>query len=101
MCRKLIYLVSFAVVLGLAGYASAAEADIEIPSVGYPKPILDGVMDDVWLLSTEQVMTFFTGAEPTSPEDCSGSWWALWDQEYLYVLVNVSDEALIQDSDPS
>ncbi len=101
MCRKLICLVSFAVVLGLAGYASAAEADIEIPSVGYPKPILDGVMDDVWLLSTEQVMTLFTGEEPTSPEDCSGSWWALWDEEYLYVLVNVIDEALIQDSDPS
>jgi len=101
MCRKLIYLISFALVLGLAGYVSAAEADIEIPSVGYPKPILDGVMDDVWLLSTEQVMTLFTGAEPTSPEDCSGSWWALWDEEYLYVLVNVIDEALIQDSDPS
>jgi len=101
MCKKLIYLVSFAVVLGLAGYVSAAEADVEIPSVGYPKPILDGVMDDVWLLSTEQGMTFFTGAEPTSPEDCSGSWWALWDEEYLYVLVNVIDEALVQDSDPT
>ena len=101
MCRKLIYLVSFAVILGLAGYVSAAEADVEIPSVGYPKPILDGVMDNVWLLSTEQVMTLFTGAEPTSPEDCSGSWRALWDEEYLYVLVNVIDEALVQDSDPS
>ena len=101
MCKKLIYLVSFAVVLGLAGYVSAAEADVEIPSVGYPKPILDGIMDDVWLLSTEQVMASFTGEEPTSPEDCSASWWALWDEEYLYVLVNVNDEALIQDSDPS
>ncbi len=100
MCRKLIYLISFALVLGLAGYVSAAEADIEIPSVGYPKPILDGVMDDVWLLSTEQVITLFIEAEPTSPEDCSGSWWALWDEEYLYVLVNVIDEALVQDSDP-
>jgi hypothetical protein len=101
MCRKLICLVCFILVLGLAGYVLAAEADIEIPSVGYPKPILDGVMDDAWLLSTEQVMTLFTGEEPTSPEDCSGSWWALWDEEYLYVLVNVTDEALVQDSDPA
>jgi hypothetical protein len=101
MCRKLICLVSFLLVLGLAGYVLAAEADIEIPSVGYPKPILDGVMDNVWLLSTEQVMALFTGEEPTSPEDCSGSWWALWDEEYLYVLVNVIDEALVQDSDPT
>jgi len=101
MSKKLIYLVSFVLVLGLAAYVSAAEADIEIPSVGYPKPILDGVMDNVWLLSTEQVITIFIEAEPTSPEDCSGSWWALWDEEYLYVLVNVIDEALVQDSEPS
>jgi len=101
MSKKLIYLVSFALVPALAGYVSAAEADVEIPSVGYPKPILDGVMDNVWALSTEQVITIVDGAEPTSPEDCSGSWRALWDEEYLYVLVNVIDEALVQDSDPS
>ena len=101
MSKKLIYLVSFALVPALAGYVSAAEANVEIPSVGYPKPILDGVMDNVWALSTEQVITIVDGAEPTSPEDCSGSWRALWDEEYLYVLVNVIDEALVQDSDPS
>jgi hypothetical protein len=101
MSKKLIYLVSFGLVLGLADYVSAAQNGVEIPSVGYPKPILDGVMDGVWLLSTEQIMTLFTGEEPTSPEDCSASWWALWDMEYLYVLVDVTDEALIQDSDPS
>jgi len=101
MYRKLIYLVSFTLVLGLAGYVSAAEADVEIPSIGYPKPILDGVMDDIWLLSTEQFITIVTEAEPTSPDDCSGSWWALWDEEHLYVLVNVIDEALVQDSEPT
>jgi len=102
MCRKSIHLVSFIIALSLAGYLSAAEVDTEIPQVGFPKPILDGVMDDVWLYSTEQLITITNdGAEPTSPADCSGSWWALWEPEYLYLLVQVNDEALVQDSDPS
>jgi len=74
--------------------------DAEIPQTGFPKPILDGVMDDVWLYSTEQFITNTnSGADPTSPADCSGSWWALWEPEYLYLLVEVNDEALVQDSD--
>ena len=101
MCRKSIYLASLIIALSLTGYLSAAEVDAEIPQIGFPKPILDGVMDDVWLYSTEQFITNTnTGAEPTSPADGSGSWWALWDPEYLYLLVNVNDEALVQDSDP-
>jgi len=100
MCRKSIYFVSLIIVLSLAGYLSAAEVDAEIPQTGFPKPILDGVMDDVWLYSTEQFITNTnSGADPTSPADCSGSWWALWEPEYLYLLVEVNDEALVQDSD--
>jgi len=50
MCKKLIYLISVVFVLGLAGYVCAAEADAEIAvaSVAFGKPILDGVVDDVW-----------------------------------------------------
>jgi hypothetical protein len=104
MFRKLIYFMSAVLVLGLAGYVSAAEADAEIAiaTVASGKPILDGVMDDVWFLSTEQFITITkSGTPPTSPADCSGSWWALWDSEYLYVLVNINDETLVQDSDPT
>ncbi len=104
MCKKLIYLISVIFVLGLAGYVCAAEADAEIAiaNVAFGKPILDGVVDDVWFLSTEQFMTVTKeGTAPTSPADCSGSWWALWDSEYLYVLVDVNDEALVQDSPPT
>jgi hypothetical protein len=103
MSKKLIYFISAVTVLGLAGYVSTAEADAEIAvaSVAFGKPILDGVMDDVWFLSTEQFITVTKEGTPTtSPADCSGSWWALWDSEYLYVLVDVDDEALVQDSDP-
>jgi hypothetical protein len=35
------------------------------------------------------------------PNDASGSWQALYDSENLYVIVDVSDESLVNDSDAS
>jgi len=65
-------------------------------------PVLDGLVDKVWYFSTEQsITTTLAGTEPSSPADCSGTWWALWNWKYLYVLVEVFDETLVQDSDPS
>ncbi len=99
MCKKLVWMFFAVLVLGLANCVLAIEADAEIPAAGDQKPVLDGVVDDVWLLSTEQLMEIhLDGDPPDSPEDCSGSWRALWDSEYLYVLVNVVDESLVQDS---
>ncbi len=98
-CGGLI-LVSFIMVLGLSCYVSAADVDVKIPALLSQKPILDGTMDDVWSLSTEQFINItLEGTAPASPADCSGSWWALWDSEYLYVLIDVNDDALVQDSD--
>ncbi len=100
MCRRTIYLTLFVLVLGLAGYVSADEEGVKIPAAGSQQPILDGVVDNVWFLSTEQFLTItLEGSDPSSPDDCSGSWRALWDSEYLYVLIDVNDEALVQDSD--
>jgi hypothetical protein len=102
MCKKLVCLVSFIIVLGSAGYVFADEVDVEIPAVGDTKPILDGVMDNVWEIATEQYITItLEGDEPTSEQDCSGSWRALWDFENLYVMVDVNDESLVQDSNPT
>ncbi len=102
MSKKLLCLASFVTALGLAGYVSAAEVDVKIPAAGSQKPILDGVVDPVWLTTTEQFLTItLEGVDPSSPDDCSGSWRALWDSAYLYVLIDVNDEALVQDSDPT
>jgi len=102
MSKELICLVFFILVLGLAGYVSATEVDVKIPGAGSQKPILDGVVDSVWLTTTEQFLTItLEGSDPSSPDDCSGSWRALWDSAYLYVLIDVDDEALVQDSDPT
>ncbi len=98
MFRKIIFLASITM-LGLAGYLSAAEPDVMIPTVGAKKPVLDGVVDNLWSLATKQYLAITTeGSEPDLNTDLSGSWSALWDSEYLYILVDVNDDALVQDS---
>ncbi|MBL7146297.1 MAG: hypothetical protein ISS76_18815 [Phycisphaerae bacterium] len=96
MCRKLIFLFSFVLVLNLVGMVSAQ--DVVIPSPG-TMPKLDGHIDEVWFFSTEQAIdTSQVGSAPSSPADGSGTWRALWNWENLYVLVEVNDDALTNDS---
>ncbi|MBW7990497.1 MAG: hypothetical protein FVQ84_10835 [Planctomycetes bacterium] len=96
MCRKLVYLFSFVLVLSLVGVVLAQ--DVVIPSPG-TMPKLDGNIDEVWFYSTEQAIdTSQVGAAPSSPADGSGTWRALWNWENLYVLVEVNDDALTNDS---
>ncbi|HUT47395.1 MAG TPA: sugar-binding protein [Sedimentisphaerales bacterium] len=102
MCRKSVYVLSLVAVLNPVGKAPAQDADLLIRSPDVAMPVLDGVVDEVWSLSTEQsITTTLVGSEPGSPADCSGTWRALWNWEYLYVLVDVKDDALVQDSDPT
>jgi hypothetical protein len=96
MCRKLIYLFSFVLVLSLVSGVPAQ--DVVIPSPG-TMPKLDGNIDEVWFFSTEQsISTSQVGSAPSSPADGSGTWRALWNWENLYVLVEVNDDALTNDS---
>lgn len=96
MCRKLIYLIGFVFVFGLAGYAFAADA--EIPSAT-TLPVIDGIKEDAWSASKEnECVNTVAGDKPQSDADISCSWWALWDLKYLYVFVDVNDEDLQNDS---
>jgi hypothetical protein len=100
MYRKLFYLTSFIFVLALAGYALAQDA--EIPPAGTPLPVIDGVKEDVWSASAEyKLLNIEVGSAPDSIIDLSGSWWALWDLDYLYLFVDVNDEDLQNDSGES
>jgi hypothetical protein len=103
MCRRLYFLISFVLVLGMASYVSTAGADVEIP--GPPEgqtPVIDGVRESMWEFATGQFIEKFMSGEDqvSSPADCSGTWWALADSEYLYVFIDVNDDALVQDSSP-
>jgi hypothetical protein len=75
--------------------------DFEVPSVSTP-PVLDGKVDDVWLQTPVQyIKSTINGAAPTDLADCSGLFRVLYDATNLYVLVDVNDATLVQDSDPS
>ena len=96
MFRQLIYL--FSVVFVLSWVSGVSAQDAVIPSPG-TMPVLDGNIDEVWFFSAEQkIETSQVGAAPSSPADCSGTWRALWNWEALYVLVEVTDDSLTNDS---
>jgi hypothetical protein len=86
--------------LCFAGVAGAADVDIR-PLDGAP-PHIDAVVDSVWSNATIQYITkVISGSNPSSPSDSSGSWRMLWDSKYLYVLVDVNDDSLRNDSSQS
>ena len=96
MFRKLIFVSSLIFVLSLVSGVPAQ--DVVIPSPG-TMPKLDGNIDEVWFFSTEQAIdTSKVGSAPSSPEDCSGTWRALWNSEALYVLTIINDEDLLNDT---
>jgi hypothetical protein len=96
MFRRFIFILCLVFVLGLISEVSAQDAII--PSAG-TMPKLDGNIDQVWYFSTEQsINTSQVGSAPSSPEDGSGIWRALWNSEALYVLVRVNDDSLTNDS---
>jgi len=78
---------------------TALTQDVLIRNPDMAMPVIDGIVDEVWLFSSEQTIgTITAGTAPSSPADCSGTWWSLWNFEALYVLVVVKDESLTNDS---
>ena len=74
------------------------EVDFEILSVSKP-PVIDGQVDDVWAQATVlPIKTKIDGADLTGPADASGQFRELYDATYLYVLVDINDEKLYNDS---
>ena len=60
-------------------------------------PVIDGQLDAVWELAdwdmlNEAWVGFENLSEPSSAEDFSGRYKALWDEDYLYLLFEVTDD---------
>ncbi len=97
MSKPLLHLVSLALVLGWVGAAAAQDWDIEIPSTSTP-PVIDGKVDGVWSIASVQSVEIPVNGTPDSPEDSSATWQVLWDGGYLYVIVDVKDATLVNDT---
>jgi regulation of enolase protein 1 (concanavalin A-like superfamily) len=83
--------------LAVASPLIAQDWDFEIPSTVKP-PEIDGHVDSVWSIASVQYLAVPINGSPDSPSNCSGSWRVLWDVTYLYVIVDVNDNSLQNDS---
>jgi hypothetical protein len=73
--------------------------DFEVRRVTTP-PTIDAKIDPAWAdASIQYITTKVDGADPTSPADLSGQFRALYDTDNLYLLIEVNDDVLVQDSD--
>jgi hypothetical protein len=62
-------------------------------------PVIDGKADDVWAAARQYRIENKLYSPVSSPNDLSGGYKALWDKDNLYLLVDVADEALMNDSE--
>ncbi len=76
----------------LAAMAGVERVDLEIAYAITP-PMIDGEVDAVWALASTS--SFVPLANPA---DGSGTWKVLYDANNLYVLVDVTDDSLKNDS---
>ncbi len=98
MSRRLMYLLVVAVTAGLCATASGQQSDFDI-LIATPAPVIDGEIDPVWATVSKQYMTIDIGEGPRSnDEDCSGYFQVLYDQDYLYALIDVNDSELNLDN---
>ena len=61
--------------------------------------MIDGVIDDVWNAADWMEMTVaWTGFEnlrpPSSPEDFTGKYKAMWTADHLYLLFDITDDVV-------
>ncbi|MFH1882720.1 MAG: LamG-like jellyroll fold domain-containing protein [Planctomycetota bacterium] len=79
----------------LAIVKGVEKIDMEIGFAAQP-PVLDGEVDGIWAdASTQYIVPL------DDPANASGSWKVLYDSVNLYVIMDISDDSLVNDSSSS
>jgi Carbohydrate family 9 binding domain-like/Concanavalin A-like lectin/glucanases superfamily len=76
----------------LAAMAGVEQIDMQIGAAVEP-PVIDGEVDYMWESASTQYIVALD-----DPANASGSWKALYDAENLYVIVDITDDSLANDS---
>ena len=84
-------------VLGILSTRLVAAANVPIVHLPTP-PVIDGSVDAGWDGVWAHPISKLVSGAVTDNNDLSATWRAAWDPNYLYVLVVVTDEALVKDS---
>jgi hypothetical protein len=63
-------------------------------------PVIDGNEDDLWSAAPQYKIANVIYSPPSSPNDIAADFRAMWDANNLYVLVDVTDDALVNDTSP-
>ncbi len=63
-------------------------------------PIIDGNEEDLWFAAPQYKIANVIYAQPSSPDDLSANFRAMWDENNLYMLVDVTDDVLVNDTRP-
>jgi len=74
--------------------------DAQIAALNGSAPVIDGDVDFTWSAANAQAINTIRGGGENldGPGDCYGSWQGLWDADNLYLLVDITDANLVQDS---
>ncbi|MGA2092602.1 MAG: sugar-binding protein [Sedimentisphaerales bacterium] len=63
-------------------------------------PVIDGNEDTAWSAAPRYKLANLMYAPPSSPNDLSANFRAMWDENNLYILVDVADDILTHGSTP-
>ncbi len=63
-------------------------------------PVIDGNEDAVWSAAPRYKLANVIYSPPSSPNDLSADFRAMWDANNLYMLIDVTDDVLVNDTRP-